>query len=210
MAMYQAQGEVRYTHEQRPTYGTLFGTLVVSPIAAGRFDLISGPDGAPMSFDALRDKLKRAHPSFVELVAADCLTTSQNMEGMAGDQPLFVPLKSNVMYQGQCLAMVLAASQASADDIAQQISEIHLTMTPTTPVVSLAKAVEDDLFFPDSPRSAYFISHIWKVKRNESDGDWAPAARIGQEGPEIGAATLDSARCLTVSSPQTCGGQLHF
>jgi xanthine dehydrogenase/oxidase len=212
-AMYQAQGEVKYTHEKPVSYGTLFGALVQSSKALARYRFKHPETGDTLTATELVAWLKEGNPDFTELVTAGDIPAGRNLQGMGRDQPVFAI--EEVEHEGQCIALVLAETQDRAEALSRFIQDNCIDYAPPTsgasPVLTIHDALADDRIFPDCPQSAPFLAHIWKVTRPQSDLSWArdtaapPDEKIVQRN-----ARIDGAPCKVIESTQICGSQLHF
>ena len=206
MAMYQAQGEVRYTHEAPFVTGGLFGGLVTARVAPAHFSFaIPKKKGAADSEQLLAWVQGQLDGVVAVLTAAD--VPGENMQGMGSDQPLFVPAGSKVMYAGESLALVAATNQAIAFKAAKLIETQCISYKKrSAPILTVDEAMQKGEIFPDCPTSASFLAHIWKVTRPGSVLDWV------DDEPKAGLAkkSVDGNECLVVTASQQCGGQLHF
>ncbi|MGH9457607.1 MAG: molybdopterin cofactor-binding domain-containing protein [Thermoanaerobaculia bacterium] len=217
MAMYQASGQVHYTHELPAPPSTLEAAMVQSRRALANFEFVL-PNGKKATAAALRAFLRKTFPSFVDLItAADLPQGGINEQGMGGDQPLFAT--GLVGFAGQCLALVLARTEREAVRIADYVSARCVSYGPVTswpkawraPIVSLEDAIRKNSVFPDNPSSASFVSHIWKITRPGSRFDWTtpnkdPLDRAIVDRPAL----LDGVPCRVVENTLTTGGQIHF
>ena len=203
MALYQSQGEVRYTHEIMPKYGSLFGALIVTTTATGSYHIIGTKTTGSEALNFAREELK-AKPGFKALISWDNIPEhGSNMQGMGGDQPLFLTDNDPIMFAGQSIAMVLASDQKSADEIAKYAQEnLFECLNKSAPILTIADAVKQGQIFPDCPASASYLAHIWKVTRPKSELAWAQS----NDKTTI----LDGHPCAIVDSVQNVGGQLHF
>ena len=223
MAMYQAQGEVRYTHETPMPARALFGAVVATTRATGRFHMVLKKGGPKVSFDRLIRHLKEREPGFADLITTEDIPAGRPGQkpgfGMAGDQPLFVAPGDEVMYGGQAIAMVLANSQEAAERIAEHLQTecVKYAANSKAPVMTIKEALKKDWLFPDSPAMAPFVNHIWKVKRPDSSMGWTDAAIRPTKANPFGlgeAVVKDNGGKKTpvkvIEASQDCGGQLHF
>jgi xanthine dehydrogenase/oxidase len=215
MALYQTQGEVRYTQETPKPQGTLYGALVTSRQAVGQFAFNSPPGDPKSGLGGLVAFLMMTEPDFQRLItAADVPAGGQLMQGMGSDQPLFLSENTPIMYSGQALGMVLARNQAASDRIAKLVTDTCVTYRDDTPVrapvLGLIDAIDKKQFFPDYPQSASFVSHIYQIRRTGSDLTWARVPDQKLPAPVTFPAKIGGANCQVVQCVQTCGGQLHF
>jgi len=219
-AMYQASGQLHYTHELAVPPQTANGAFVQSrrALANYRFTIPGGRERVTAS--DLRKHLKDySSSSFIDLITRDNIKNGGiNLQGMGLDQPLFAI--DLVSYVGQSIAMVLATTEQEAIRIAEYVSAHCIAYsTPKEPwvgkwrepIVDLLDAIRKKSIFPDAPVAVPFVSHIWKIIRPGSQLDWAVekdpldrAIRIDRNEP------VGSARCLIVESSQLTGGQAHF
>lgn len=138
------------------------------------------------------------------------------MQGGGSDQPIFA--ESQVSYVGQSIALVIAQSEQEAIRLAQYVTENCIGYTTVTwsvgwkkPILSLKEAIAKNSIFPDYPKSAPYVSHIWKVIRPGSHFNWASEKDpLTTEKPLIRDKKVDSNPCLIVESSQLTGGQIHF
>ena len=203
MALYQSQGEVRYTHEIVPQHGALFGALISTTTATGNYHIVGTETTGSAALDFVRKKLK-VQSGFEALISWDNIPEhGNNMQGMGGDQPLFLKDCEPIMFAGQTIAMVLASDQESADAIANYAQASLFACSETTsPILTIEAAVKKGQIFPDCPASASYLTHIWKVTRPESDLDWA---RTNKK-----TAVVEGNPCTIIKSALNVGGQLHF
>lgn len=203
MALYQSQGEVRYTHEIVPKHGSLFGALIVTTTATGGYRITGTKATGSEALRFVREKLKK-EPSFKALISWDNIPEhGNNMQGMGGDQPLFLTDNDQIMFAGQPIAMVLASDQKSADEIAKHAQEnLFDCFDKSAPILTIEDAVKQGQIFPDCPVSASNLAHIWKVTRPKSDLAWV------QNNDKV--TLINEHPCAIVDSVQNVGGQLHF
>ncbi len=203
MALYQSQGEVRYTHEIIPKHGSLFGALISTTTATGGYHIVGTEATGSEALSFARRKLK-TNSGFRALISWDNIPEyGSNMQGMGGDQPLFLQDSEPIMFAGQTIAMVLASDQKSADALAKYAREnLFECFDKSSPILTIEAAVEEGQIFPDCPASASYLAHIWKVTRPKSDLAWAHNNKK--------TALIDGHPCAIVSSVQNAGGQLHF
>ncbi|WP_131735863.1 molybdopterin cofactor-binding domain-containing protein [Actinomadura roseirufa] len=240
MAMHQATGQVHYTHEIPVPATTAHAAFVPSRRVLADFAFAApGESGDGESGDGaeaggaggagrLRDHLQeRFGEAFIELItAADVPPAGINLQGMGGDQPLFAP--GRVHYAGQALALVAAGSEREATEIAEYVATRCVAYRPITwpapwnrppwneppwtePVLSLEDAVAIGSVYPDCPKAAPFVSHIWKIVRPGGDLGWVDRDRAPFD-PRIvrRTATVDGVPCAVVAGDQRTGGQAHF
>ena len=216
LSMYQASGQLRYTQDLPATPTTAHAAVVTARRALAAFTFIV-PGTGKSGLKELRAHLAVRYPSsYLHLVCHDDVPpTGINKHGMASDQPLFA--EEQVNYVGQCLALVTAHTEHEAQEIAEYVAtacvrygEVGWPDPWKTPVLGLENAIERGSVFPDCPKSASFVSHIWKVTRPGSRFDWtldrAPLDRKPVQRP----AEVDGVPCTVVEHAQSTGGQAHF
>jgi xanthine dehydrogenase/oxidase len=219
-AMYQTSGQLRYTHELAVPPLTANGAFVQSRRALANYRfVIPGGDAKGVAASRLREHLTSYASSFIDLITHENIKNGGiNLQGMGLDQPLFAC--DLVLYVGQSIAMVLAASEQEAiriaDYVAARCVAYSKPSTPWTdkwsePIVDLLDAIEKDSIFPDAPKAAPYVAHIWKITRPGSQFDWAREKKPVDRRIDVDrAATVGSAPCLVVASSQLNGGQAHF
>ena len=215
MTLYQTSGEVHYTHEARVPASALDGAIVQSTRTLGTFHW-QLPKGVPTDPDGLRAHLEERFHDFVTLLtASDIPRGGQNLQGMGADQPLFSP--GQVLYLGQSLGMVLARDELRAQEIADYVAQHCVGYGPIdwpppfdTPILGIARAIELGSIFPDSPASAPFTSHIWRIVRPGSVLDWVAERSPTDRCIEVDEVTVNGVPCRRVSTSAATGGQLHF
>lgn len=217
LSMYQASGRLRYTQDVPTDPATAHAALVTSRRALAAFTFADPATAGATGLDAVRSHLAaRFASSFIGLVAHDDVpATGINAHGMASDQPLFAV--DRVGYVGQCLALVAARTEQEAREIADYVSrhcvrygEVDWPADWKKPVLSLDEAIDRRSVFPDCPRSASFVSHIWKVTRPGSRFDWTGAKQPRDRAPVERTADVDGHPCTVVEHAQSAGGQAHF
>ncbi|HEY0458556.1 MAG TPA: molybdopterin cofactor-binding domain-containing protein [Pyrinomonadaceae bacterium] len=220
MSLYQASGQVHYTHEIPLPPGGLNAAFVQSRRALSDYHLVKPHGATPVSPAKLREHLHQKFPAFVDLITYREVPSPQyNFQGMGGDQPLFAV--KQVSYVGQSIALVLANSEQDAIDIAAYVTEECVGYAPVNwgtawnpiwnkPVLSLEQAIEMNSVFPDQPASAPFASHIWKITRTGSRFDWLRSKKPLDKQITNRVDKVDGAPCRIVESTQTTGGQAHF
>ncbi|QKW33214.1 molybdopterin-dependent oxidoreductase [Actinomadura sp. NAK00032] len=227
MAMFQAAGQVHYTHEIPVPPTTLNAAFVQSRRALAGFTLTVPGKAAESGVEALSAHLRERFDAFERLITcADVPKTGINLQGMGGDQPLFADRR--VEYVGQAIALVLASTEQDAVDIADYVTRTCVTYKKvvwpepwnkapwdkkpwTDPILSLKDAVTAGSVFPDCPSAAPYVSHIWKVTRPGSEFGWTTRDRRPFD-PSIvkRTAEVNGAPCAIVESDQLTGGQAHF
>jgi xanthine dehydrogenase/oxidase len=78
------------------------------------------------------------------------------------------------------------------------------------PILDLEKAIEIGSVFPDTPKSASFVSHIWKITRPGSQFEWTREKDPLDRAPTVRECAVDGLNCLVVEHAQRNGGQAHF
>lgn len=217
MAMYQASGQVHYTHEiDLPAIG-VNAAFVQSLRALADYFFIVSDQQEQASPSALRAHLSARFESFVDLVTHEELPPGGiNDQGMGADQPLFAV--ERVSYVGQAIALVLADTEQEAIQIADYVTQHCIGYRPidwpapwNEPVLSLDRAIEIGSIFPDNPESASFVTHIWKITRPGSRFDWiSPDKNPLDKAIENREGSVDGVPCQIVESTQTTGSQVHF
>lgn len=218
-AMYQASGQLHYTHELPAPPRTAQGAFVQSRRALADYRFVIPERRGGASTAALRKYLAQSFPSFIDLITHENVTHGGvNLQGMALDQPLFAV--NTVHYVGQSIALVLATTEQEAIRLAAHVSEQCVAYSKisepgwtgkwSTPIIDLFDAIDKHSIFPDAPSSAAFVSHIWRITRPGSQLGWASERealdrRIVQRETLVG-----SAPCVVVESTQHNGGQVHF
>lgn len=213
MAMYQAQGEVRYTHEIPATSSALFGALVQSPVALGRYRFKHPETSAPLTPSELQAWLLANKTGSIDLVTAEDIPPGgKHLQGMGNDQPIFAD--DTLVYEGQVIALVLAESQMDAERLARFIEQQALDILPDaegkSPTLSIEDAIAGDQIFPDCPKSAPFVTHIWKVTRAGSDLSWVRDRSPLDQPLMATEIPFGDGSCRLVESNQAVGAQLHF
>jgi xanthine dehydrogenase/oxidase len=220
MAMYQASGQVRYTHEYEVPPLTVNAAFVQSARALADFHFQLPGSAKAASAQNLRDFLSEKYPCFVDLVTCEEVQKKDgrvNYQGMAGDQPLFSD--GRVSYVGQSIALVLADSELDAIAIANFVSQNCVGYSPVKwsgrwkkPVLDLLDAIKINSVFPDSPRQASFVTHIWRITRPGSQMGWARPNKTPWERGIVWRedVNIQGSRCDVVENTQQTGGQIHF
>ena len=217
MAMYQANGQVRYTHEYEVPPLTVNAAFVQSTKALADFYYKTSESSDAISTQDLRDYLSENYASFVDLITSEEVQIKDgrtNYQGMGLDQPIFSD--GRVSYVGQSIALVLANSELDAIAIAKYVSEycigyrtINWTGRWKEPVLDLLDAIKINSIFPDSPKQATFVSHIWRIKRPGSQMNWtkanqAPWDRNFSLRHDV---QVQGNKCTVVENTQQTGGK---
>lgn len=214
MALYQAQGEVRYTHEIPPVPKTQFAALVGSDKAVGSYHFVSPDTGGQLDAAALNDLLIAKFPGVSRLVTStDISPDGAPLTGFGNDQPIFLEPGGDIMFAGQSIALVLANSERLAQQAAAFVNASCLAYenpNGLTPVLTIEDAQALNWIFPDCPATASWVAHIWKVTRPNTSIAWQIQHPDGKWGNSLGNSEVDGVACQIVSSCQKAGGQLHF
>lgn len=220
MAMYQASGQIHYTHEIPLPPNGLNAAFVQSRRALADYNFIKPNTSAPISADKLRDHLRQKFSAFADLITYKEVPSQQyNFQGMGFDQPVFAVKR--VSYVGQSIALVLAKTEQEAIDIAAYVTDNCVGYSPVDwgagwntewnePVLSLDQAIEMESVFPDQPVAAPYTSHIWKITRPGSRFDWLSEKKPLDKKAGKRQGKVDGAPCQIVENTQTTGGQVHF
>ena len=215
-ALYQASGQIHYTHELPVPPLTLNAAVVQSRRALANFYwLIPGSPDA-VSVTELRAYLSGHYPDFVDLITCENVREGGiNLQGMGSDQPLLA--EKMVCFIGQSIALAIAKSEQEAISLAAYITENCIGYTAVDwpapfnqPILGLENAIAAGSIFPDTPQSAAFVSHIWKITRPGSQFDWVRDKSPLDRVPAVRHATIDGAECIVVENVQSNGGQAHF
>jgi xanthine dehydrogenase/oxidase len=225
-AMYQCSGQIHYTQERAVPPRTANAAMVVSTraLANYRFVVPDADNGScsDVNADALRHHLASYASSFIDLVTHESIKDGGiNLQGMGGDQPLFA--EERVSYSGQSIALVLAETEQEAIRIARYVTRRCVAYSAVTwpapwndpkwaePIVGIEEALQMGSIFPDSPDSAAWNSHIWKITRPGSRFDWITPDKDPLDDAIVSReATVDGVTCQIVESSQRNGGQAHF
>ena len=220
MALYQASGQVHYTHEIPLPPGGLNAAFVQSRRALANYYFAKPHNQTPISADRLREFLRGKFPEFVDLITyKEVPSQKYNFQGMGADQPIFAV--KQVSFVGQSIALVLAENEQDAISIAEYVTENCVGYTPVDwgtpwnpiwnkPVLSLDQAIEMNSVFPDAPASAPFVTHIWKITRPGSRFDWITGKKPLDKQIKNRTGKVDGVPCRIIESTQTTGGQVHF
>ncbi|HYR12068.1 MAG TPA: molybdopterin cofactor-binding domain-containing protein, partial [Longimicrobium sp.] len=225
-AMAQASGKIHYTHETPITPKTVEGVFVQSRRALANFTLglpgKKAPSNAEAGLAALRAHLAERFSGFVALVASDAFNPRKGMinyQGMGGDQPIFA--ETQVEYVGQSIALAVGRTFDEAREIAEYVEGgcVHytdVTVKPgnpawwAQPVLSIDQALEVGSIYPDWPKTASFVGHIWQLTRPGSQLQWVEEKDPLDKEPRVRPGTVDGVPVQIVESTQTVGGQKHF
>lgn len=225
MAMYQASGQVHYTHEISLPPTALNAAFVQSRRALADY-FFCIPSEKKVAADQLRRYLKARFTTFVDLITYQEIPKGgMNYQGMAHDQALFAV--ERVSYVGQAIALVIATTEQEAIKIADYVTKECVGYDTVTwksqspcctqwdakwnePVLSLEQAIAMGSIFPDYPESASFVTHIWKIIRLGSRFDWTSNKDPLDKQIVRRKVNVGGTPCLVVESTQTTGGQIHF
>src|SRR5579864_1474210 len=219
-AMYQASGQIHYTHELPMPPLTVNGAFVQSrrALAMYHFEILRK---GKVTAAELRDHLQERFPAFVDLITwQEIKDGGINMQGIGSDQPIFAV--DRVSYIGQSLAMVLAHTEQEAVTIADYVSRFCVGYTPVKwkgswpkewyePVLGLQEAIKIGSIYPDTPATAPFVSHIWKITRPNSHFDWITPDKEPLDRAIVNrSGTVDGLACQIIEGGHEAGGQVHF
>jgi xanthine dehydrogenase/oxidase len=215
-AMYQTSGQIHYTQELPVPPLTLNAAFVQSQRALAKFHFVVPGNPNPATPDQVRKHLSQYDPSFVDLITAENIKNGGiNYQGMGLDQPLFA--EDSVHFVGQSIALVLAATEQDAIRIAAYAAANCVAYSPIDwpapwdkPVLGLDQAIGMGSVFPDSPKSASFVSHIWKITRPGSQLDWVREKDPLDRTVTVRDASVEGIHCKVVENAQSNGGQAHF
>lgn len=215
-SMYQCSGQIHYVHEIPVPPLTVNVAFVQSRRAlANYYFMVPGSD-KKVTATELRSHLSEHFPSFVDLITCDNIRAGGiNLQGMGMDQPLFA--KEMVNFVGQSIALVAATREQEAIRIAHYVMENCLGYYAVDwpapfdkPILSLEKAIETGSIYPDTPKSASFMAHIWKITRPGSRFEWTRDKHPLDREPNLREGQVDGADCVIVENAQSNGGQAHF
>ncbi|WP_018682924.1 molybdopterin cofactor-binding domain-containing protein [Actinokineospora enzanensis] len=215
-AFYEATGAVRYTHETPVPPTTAHAAFVRSLRALADYHFVASGAEEPADRSTLSRHLAGRCPGFVELVTHEHVPPQGiNLQGMGGDQPLLAARR--VSHVGQAIAVVVAESAESAQQIADYVTQFCIAYRPVEweapydkPVLTLEHALEVGSVFPDHPESAEFTAHIWQITRPGSDLRWVRDREPSDREITKSSAVVSGVNCVVVSGAQTTGGQAHF
>ncbi len=220
MAMYQASGQVHYTHEIPLPPDGVNAAFVQSQRALSDYHFATPNSHRPISANKLSEHLRKKFPTFVDLIThRDVPAQRYNFQGMGADQPLFAVKR--LSYIGQSIALVLAKTEQEAIEIAAYVTKECVRYKDVDwgpdwkpiwnkPIISLDQAIKMNSVFPDEPKSAPFTSHIWKITRPGSRFDWLREKKPLDKSIKTRKAKVDGITCKIVENTQTTGGQVHF
>lgn len=215
-SMYQCSGQIHYVHELPVPPLTVNAAFVQSRRAlANYYFMVPGSDKAVTAAD-LRRHLSQRFQSFIDLITHENIREGGvNLQGMGMDQPLFA--EQMVNFVGQSIALAIANTEQEAIHIAHYVMEKCLGYSAVDwpapfdkPILSLENAIEIGSVFPDTPASASFVAHIWKITRPGSRFDWTRNKNPLDRKPSVREEQVDGIDCVIVENAQSNGGQAHF
>ncbi len=215
-AMYQTSGQLHYTQELPVPPQAVNGAFVQSRRALANFKFVLPGGSKAVSPAVLRRHLSDYDEAFVDLVTADNITQGGiNLQGMALDQPLYA--QPMVNYVGQSIALVLATTEQDAIRLATYVAETCVGYDPVNwpapwnkPILELSEAIRLGSIFPDTPASAPYVAHIWKITRPGSRFGWVREKDPLDRAVAVRQVDLDGNACNVVENTQLNGGQVHF
>lgn len=203
-AFEQATGEARYTHDIPIPPRGLYAAFVTSLRAVADFHYVAPnkPNAAvdvPVLLRHVSEKFSRVVDYITYL---DIPPGGQNLQGSAGDDPLFCPGKTTCW--GQSIGLVVATDEQTAIDAAAFIQQHCIAYTPSVdgdgkviqPILTIDEAIAQKSFFPVSAGD-----DLNSVERPGSDLTWINGS---------GTVVLDGRQCAVVKGTQYTGGQAHF
>jgi xanthine dehydrogenase/oxidase len=224
-AMYQTSGQIHYAHELPAPPLTVNAAFVQSRRALANYYFMLPGEKGPAPAAKLRDHLSDTFASFVDLITCENIKDGGiNLQGMGGDQPLFA--QDRVSYVGQSIALVLAATEQEAISIAEYVSRECVGYRRVEwpldgkkpwpkewyePILTLDDAIRMGSIYPDSPTTATFASHVWRITRPGSRFDWITQDKDPLDRKIVDRkARVDGLACRVVENTQITGGQAHF
>lgn len=216
MAMYQAMGEVHYTHELPIPETGKNAAFVQSQRTLATYHFINPDNQEEINIGGLSEILGEKYPGFYCLINHENIPIGGlNKQGMGMDQPLFT--KQEILYYGQVIAMAIADTEQEAIEIAEYVSTECLGYAPIDwptdwqkPIMSIADAITQGSIFPDAPESAPFVTHIWKITRPDSEFYWTEEKDPLDTTPSERETNIDGAVCKVIGNTQISGEQVHF
>ena len=219
-AMYQASGQIHYTHELPVPPLTVNGAFVQSRRALAMFYFVVPGSKSEVDAMRLRRHLSERFPAFVDLITSEEIKDGGiNLQGMGSDQPIFA--LDRVSYIGQSIALVLAHTEQEAISIADYVTRVCVAYLPVKwderwpkewyePVLGLEQAISMRSIYPDAPSTAPFVSHIWKITRPNSRFDWITEKDPLDRAIVNRTGTVDCCACQIIEGGHSAGGQIHF
>lgn len=150
-ALKQASGEAVYS-DDIPTADVLYGALATSTVACGTLSSLDTKsateiDGVVAVFDAT------SIPGTNDVAPFTCGPLPNTIK-IPLSRPVFVPVKGDVVYYGQPIALVVATSREIAEAGARAVSATY-DQTKTTAVITIDDAIKSKSFY-----STDFSTHI--------------------------------------------------
>lgn len=218
---YQTSGRLRYTQEMVVPSGTLNAAFVQSRRALHKFYFINPESGARISAQELNAYLIKNKPGFIRLITVDDIPQGGvKTQGIGGDQPLLAI--ERVEYVGQSIALAIAETERDAIALADYVSRNCLDYEKVDwagerdaswndPILTLEDAIDKQSIFPDTPKSASRMVHIWKMRRPQSLLDWTNAKRGDLDRETLKRdGDVGGIPCHVIETSQMTGGQSHF
>lgn len=194
-AFLQATGEACYTQDIAVSERLMEAAVVTSSqaLAGISYRIPKGGSYGSVDVDGLIAYLKDRYPGFFDYVTVRDIPKGGSQS--PGD-PVFAI--DQVTSFGQCIGLVLAASEQLAIAIAQFIStECIKYAAAGKPILTIADAISKKSIFKDSQP---YPVHIWKIARPGSDISWTKHDE----------AVIDGIKCKVVRGTQQSGSQIHF
>ncbi|OHT18679.1 Xanthine dehydrogenase molybdenum-binding subunit [Sphingomonas haloaromaticamans] len=219
-ALAQCSGQTHYTQEIAPPPRTLYAGVVQANAALGKAAFKRPGDlDATLTMDDLSEYLREQFPEFVSIISySDIPKYGVNYQGIGLDQPLFAD--AIVLYVGQCLGLLIAETEEAALRITRLVNEQCVDVTQAEwdqpwnlPVLTLEDAIDRGSIFPDSPATAPWVMHVWKITRPHSQFDWMATEDGAPRHPDIVVAEhidVGGISCTRIANSQRTGGQAHF
>ncbi|EAZ82964.1 molybdopterin cofactor-binding domain-containing protein [Algoriphagus machipongonensis] len=225
MAFHQAMGQVHYTHEiELPPIGKN-AAFIQSSKSLASYYFIHPESKKRIQIEELEEILTSKFKAFFKLITyKDIPKGGLNFQGMGADQPIFAV--DNILYPGQVIAMVIANTEQDAIEIGEYGSKYCVgydkvqwdpKQKPSKdqkweePIISIDDAIKMGSIFPDCPKTAPFVSHIWKITRPGTELYWANLKKDPlDKKPKYREEIIDGAKCNVIENTQICGEQVHF
>jgi xanthine dehydrogenase/oxidase len=203
-AFEQATGEARYTHDIALPPRGLYAAFVTSLRAVADFHyVLPQQPNTQVDLPVLLEHVREKFPAVVDyLTYLDIPAGGKNMQGSAGDDPLFCPGKTTCW--GQSIGLVIAKDEQTAIDAAAWIQQRGIVYTPSVDgdgkvipaILTIDEAIAQKSFFPVSEGD-----DLNTVERPGSDLSWANGSAT---------VVLDGLQCAVVIGTQYTGSQAHF
>jgi xanthine dehydrogenase/oxidase len=203
-AFEQATGEARYTHDLPLPPRGLYAAFVTALRSVADFHyVVPNHPNTQVDVPVLLQHVSAKYPGLVDyLTYHDIPSGGKNLQGSAGDDPLFCPGK--VTCWGQSIGLVIAKDEQIAIDAAAFIQQQCIAYTPSVdgdgkviqPLLTIDEAIEQKSFFPVSAGD-----DLNTVERPGSDLSWVNGS---------GTVVLDGLQCAVIKDTQYTGGQAHF